>query len=282
MPAFKSQKLVRTIILIAGGLMACLLIPAVFKFFVFVPIFSLISAETETTKGIVALLTSIVLVLSYYYFFGIVEKRKITELNLRRLPPAFLLGSTIGFGIISLVIGILYLMGNYTVESTNSMEDLLQPFLLFLVMGVFEEILFRGIVFRIIEDLWGIKSALLISSIIFGFIHFSNSGFNYFSGIAIFLHLGLLTAIVFSIYRNIWYAVFLHVSWNMAFAFYGLSVSGADDIPSYLNGNLSGPTIISGGTFGPENSIITIIVSLCVFIFLYNKKTIILSGGKRE
>ncbi|NOY49531.1 MAG: CPBP family intramembrane metalloprotease [Chlorobi bacterium] len=281
-PTFSVQKLVRTLLLIAGGITVCLLIPAIAKFLVFTPIFSLISTEKEINKSIVALLTSAVIVLSYYYFFLIVEKRKIPDLNLKQLPSALLFGSAIGFGIISLVIGILYLMGNYSVYSVNSMSVLLQPFLLFLVMGVFEEIIFRGIIFRIIEEFWGIRSALLISSFLFGFTHFSNSGFNYFSGIAISLHLGLLTAIVFSIYRNIWYPVFLHVSWNMAFVIYGVTVSGANDIPSYMNASLTGPTIISGGLFGPENSILTIIISLVVFLFLYSKKTIAVSAEKRK
>ena len=64
--------------------------------------------------------------------------------------------------------------------------------MMFSVMGILEEIVFRGIIYRITEKKLGTIWALIFSSLIFGFGHAANTNFNLFSGLAIALELGLL------------------------------------------------------------------------------------------
>jgi len=90
--------------------------------------------------------------------------------------------------------------------------------------------------------------------------------------LAIALELGLLTGITFSITRRLWVPVALHIGWNISFIFYGTIVSGATEFPSFIVGKLQGVDLITGGTFGPENSIITILISLIVFTLLYRRR----------
>jgi len=212
------------------------------------------------------------MVITYYFFFKLIEKREVTELDIRHLPKSLVFGFLLGFGLISMVVFTLYILGNYTIVSINSLRVLSSPLLLFVVMGIWEEIIFRGIIFRIVENALGTIYALVISSVIFSVVHFSNTGFNLVSSIAIVLELGILTGIVFSITRNIWYPIFLHIGWNFAFVFYGITVSGADELNTFIEGNLTGPAVITGGDFGPENSLITILLSVIVFAILYLRK----------
>ena len=53
--------------------------------------------------------------------------------------------------------------------------------------------------------------------------------------------------------------------------FYGTPVSGLDEFSGYslYQGRLQGPELITGGPFGPENSIITITLTLIIFTVFY-------------
>lgn len=251
------------------AIVVCILIPAIIKFTIFTPLVSLLTDNVDLVKLIVAPLTTIVLVLTYYFFFKYFEKRKVAEVNLSKLPQAILYGFFFGFGLISLVVITLYTMNCYTIIDINRLSMLIKPLMLFIVMGVLEEIIFRGIIYRILENMLGTIFALIISSLLFGFVHFSNPGFNIFSGLTIALELGLLTGIIYSSTRNIWCPIFLHIGWNFSFVFYGVTVSGANDFTSFIESNISGYSIFTGGEFGPENSVITIIYSLIAFAMLF-------------
>ncbi len=109
-----------------------------------------------------------------------------------------------GFLLISFVILSFYLIGSYTVTSVNHFSVLTKPLIIFIVMGIWEEVIFRGIIFRITESKLGTLRALIISSLIFGFVHATNDNFNFLSSLAVALELGLLTGITYSITRRLW------------------------------------------------------------------------------
>ncbi len=99
----------------------------------------------------------------------------------------------------------------------------------------------------------------------------SNNNFNFFSGFAIALELGILTGIAFTQTGRLWFPIALHIGWNYALIFFGAIVSGADEFGQVIESKISGPVWATGGSFGPENSIITILLSLLVFAGLYFK-----------
>jgi hypothetical protein len=77
----------------------------------------------------------------------------------------------------------------------------------------------------------------------------------------------------------------LHIGWNFSFVFWGTIVSGATEFSSFIESDLEGPVLITGGKFGPENSIITFLLSLMLFIAAYyktSKKGLIVKKINRE
>jgi len=266
------KKNIRIIAKIIGGIVVIITIPALFKFLLFKPLLSQIIDDSILVKSIVGLLSVVILLLSYKIFYSFIEKRHITELSFNNYHKPLFIGWFIGFGIISLLFLILYLTGHYKVVKVNNLSRVISPLMLFIVMGVIEEVIFRGIIFRIVENVWGTIRALIVSSFLFSIIHFTNTGFSFISGLAIFLHLGLLTGILFSLTKNIWYPIFLHIGWNFAFVIYGVTLSGGNDFDTFLVGQLTGSKAVIGGAFGPEDSVITILLGLFVFSFLYYKK----------
>ena len=49
----------------------------------------------------------------------------------------------------------------------------------------------------------------------------------------------------------------------------GVTVSGIEGLPGFLQAKLEGPEIITGGAFGPENSVITLVLVLILSAMAY-------------
>jgi membrane protease YdiL (CAAX protease family) len=142
--------------------------------------------------------------------------------------------------------------------------------------GVIEEILIRGIIFRILEEWLGSWIALLLSALIFGFIHIENEGASVLIAVSIAVEAGVLLGAAFMYSRNLWLPIAIHFSWNFVQGgIYGARVSGFKLTDSLVSADITGSELITGGAFGPEGSIQALtLCTLAGIILLYfaNKK----------
>ena len=109
----------------------------------------------------------------------------------------------------------------------------------------------------------------------FSILHFGNEGVNVFGVINLIMFALLMVLFVLKD-KSLWGACAWHSSWNWTLGnFYGLSVSGTDEIPSFINFDSKGSDLINGGGFGPEGSILTSLVLLGAIVYIsytfYNK-----------
>jgi len=266
---FFSRFLSHPVTRILLSILICALVVLLVKALLVRPLIDSLGVEEYVKISLNTFILSIVLLLTYRFWFAYYEKREVSELNMKFLLKDGIGGFLSGALIISFVIVILYIIGNYRVLSVNEFSVLLFPLVLFTALSVVEEVIFRGILFRITEERLGTIPALVISSLIFGLIHISNDFASVYSSLAIALELGLLTGIVYSITRRLWFPIFLHMGWNFSIAFYGTSVSGFQEVPGFLESEVHGSLFLTGGDFGPENSLITIVVSVILFLVIY-------------
>jgi hypothetical protein len=128
--------------------------------------------------------------------------------------------------------------------------------------AVGEEIVFRGVVFRRLEDTLGTTLALVLSAAAFGLIHAGNPGASWVSTLAIALESGVLLALAFAATRSLWLPIGLHFGWNLTEGgVFGAAVSGGQ-YTGLIAAPLSGAPLITGGTFGPEASLSALVISL--------------------
>jgi uncharacterized protein len=86
----------------------------------------------------------------------------------------------------------------------------------------------------------------------------------------------------------LWLPIFFHAGWNWAQVSLGVAVSGMEDLPNFVQSRLEGPDLITGGAFGPENSILTIglvlILSLVAYYLTWKRGFVIrrVSGQTRN
>jgi membrane protease YdiL (CAAX protease family) len=220
-----------------------------------------IAVENREMAAIVfEAVSAIGLLLIYWLCVRWMEHRPVSELSLRRAPLAIPAGALIGTGLFTITIAILSLMGVAHVGAFNSGQPLLAAINMAILSAIGEEIVFRGVVFRIFEEMFGTFIALLVSAGFFGLIHMGNHGATVVSGVAIALEAGLLLAVSYAVVRNLWLPIGLHFGWNFAESgIFGSVVSGKAFTGLFAT-TMTGPEVLTGGTFGPEASVVAVAV----------------------
>ncbi len=219
---------------------------------------------------------ALVALLSYTYLYKFYERRNISELSFKNFGANATLGLFVGFLLQSLVVLIIYLAGDYHVTQINPFISLLPGFMIALTSGVFEEIIMRGIIFRLTEEKLGTVIALIISALLFGLLHLPNHNATLYSAFAIAMEAGILLAAIYVYTRNLWSAIFLHFSWNFAeSSIYGGILSGNIVDKSLVTAQFTGSDWITGGSFGPENSVQALIfctITGLIFLWLAHRE----------
>lgn len=210
----------------------------------------------------------------YALFVRLMEKRWPTDLKMRQLIPHTLLGLLVGFMFMVLVVSTIVATGSATVEWRGFMgEQQLSMFMMFLAVAVGEEMIYRGVIFRWIDERWNTWVALLVSAILFGWMHITNDNATWWSSLAIAIEAGLLLGAAYKWSGSLWLPIGIHWAWNYTQGnVFGLAVSGTNAGDTILVTTVNGPDIITGGAFGPEASIVAVIFgTLYTIVFLNNR-----------
>lgn len=150
-----------------------------------VKLLSLTSLDKDYRNLLKGLFVSSACIFSYILFFKKYDKRSITEFAAKGLVKNLTIGVLTGFILQSFTILIMYLNGNYSVVKINPVSFILIPFAIMFTVAIIEEILVRGIIFRIVEEKLGSYISLTISSVLFGVFHLANPHGTLISGICI-------------------------------------------------------------------------------------------------
>lgn len=192
-----------------------------------------------------------------------VERRDVTDLARAGAGRHLLIGTGIGVALSAATIGILALFGAYTITGWGSVTGALAVAGTMCAVAVSEEVFFRGVVFRLLRGRWGVGVALGVSAMLFGLVHLINPGASLWGAVAIAIEAGLMLGAAYLATGSLWLAFGLHFGWNVAsVGVFGTVASGAEARDSLVTAVTSGPEWFSGGSFGPEGSVIAILVCL--------------------
>jgi len=207
--------------------------------------------------------------LVYAGFVRWVEGRPVAELA--RAPAGRELGTgmLIGAGLYTLCVLILMLLGIYRIDGLNPLSYVLPAVAMALSSGFLEELLFRGALFRIVEEWLGSWVSLVVSSLVFGLMHLINPAATLEGALFISVEAGLLLAAAYMVTRRLWLGIGLHVAWNytQSAVFSGI-VSGNDSAPGLLRNTIEGPHWLTGGSFGLESSLVAFLLCTTTGVIL--------------
>ena len=199
---------------------------------------------------------------AYVGFVRLVERRRAGELSGKGAVRETGAGIGVGVALLTVSVAILAALGYYQVTGSNPVSAILPTLAMAIAAGYVEEVVFRGVLFRIIEESLGTWIALALTSLMFGFAHMMNPNATLFSSFAIAMEAGVLLGAAYVLTRRLWLAVGIHFAWNFTQGgVFGGRVSGIT-MDGLLESQLSGPTLLSGGEFGVEASIFALVLGV--------------------
>lgn len=212
----------------------------------------------------------------YAYVVKRTERREPLEVAVEGAVPAFGRGLLIGIAMFAAVIANIAFLGGYEVLGWGSPAGATALLGFTAAAVAVEELLFRGILFRIVEQRIGTWASLGLTGVLFGAAHLFNPHATLWTASAIAIEAGFMLAAVYAATRNLWVPIGVHFGWNFAQGgIFGASVSGLDAPQGLLDGVTSGPFLLSGGEFGPEASgysVLAGVVVTVVFLWLARRR----------
>ena len=134
----------------------------------------------------------------------------------------------------------------------------------FFAVGLFEEFSFRGYPQFTLTTGMGFWPAAFLLSAIFGAVHLTNPGENLMGALEVSVT-ALLLCLSLRRTGDLWFAVGLHGAWDWAETFfYGVPDSGYQGPGHFLNPIFHGPKWLTGGSVGPEGSVVTLVVEMAM------------------
>ncbi len=206
-------------------------------------------------------------------------------------------GMLLGIALVSAVIAVLAAAGTLSFRSAGvGVGALVWSFILaglaFVGVGFLEELLFRGYVLQVLAegigdflgylrqagapssgsresaDGIGKTAAAVLLAMPFGIAHYGNEGGTLVGAAAAGLA-GLTLSVAYFRTRSLWLPVGLHITWNLSLGWvFSTPVSGEFLPITPFTTTVSGPDWLSGGTFGPEASLVTFIALTCTIVYL--------------
>lgn len=179
------------------------------------------------------------------------------------------IGLAVGAGLFCVVVAVAAALGIYRISGEGSTRDLIPALIASaLFPAVSEEIFFRGILFRWIEEFGGSWAALLLTSAFFGAAHLANPNASWIAAVGIAFEAGVMLGAAYMLTRSLWLPMGLHAAWNFTQGeVFDIPVSGTN-VDGLVQAHLTGPPLLTGAGFGLEASLIAIVIATAFGLWL--------------
>jgi membrane protease YdiL (CAAX protease family) len=229
----------------------------------------LTTLDMDIKNLLIGVVVAVLSILSYILLFRKYENRDVTEISSKGLGKNLIVGILLGVILQSLPIGVFYLKGKFPIVEINPEISLLLSLGIAFTAAIYEEIVFRGIVFRILQEKLGSYIALALSALIFGVLNLSNPNDSAILAFGLAVETGLLFGAAYIYSGNLWFPIAINFAWNFTQSgIFGTVMSGSSVGQSLFTTKIKGAAWLTGGHFGPEGSVQSIIICLAAIIVL--------------
>jgi membrane protease YdiL (CAAX protease family) len=228
------------------------------------------AAKNPVTSVLAGVATMAVTLFGYARLVAWLEARPTPEVGWATMRPQLVRGTLIGLGLFVLTLGLIFMCNGYRLHG-GSFSGMIANLGMMLGVATIEELLFRGVLFRLVEERWGTLVALIVSCLLFGGLHLINKNATLWGAVSIAVSGGLLAGAAYAASRTLWLPIGIHLGWNFAESgIFGATDSGSDQtVGGLLTGVPHGPAFFNGGAFGPEASIWAVLVgSIAAYVLI--------------
>jgi hypothetical protein len=159
-------------------------------------------------------------------------------------------------------VGVAALLGVYRITGPGDASGVVAALVgSALFPAVSEELVFRGILFRWLEEFGGSWMALLLTSALFGASHLANPNATWIAALGLAFEAGVMLGAAYMLTRSLWMPMGIHAAWNFAQGeLYDIPVSGHEE-HGLVTAKLGGPPLLTGNGFGLEASLIAMVLA---------------------
>jgi uncharacterized protein len=234
----------------------------------------LLPGADNTTLFLVREVMDLLVFLCASWIMGRVEGRTIGQYGLprrRMFGPHFWQGALLGFASITCLLAVMravgvFSFGSIALHGTDVFKWAILWALVFVLVAVREEFRARGYALFTLSSIVGFWPAAILSAAFFGYSHHGNSGEDWIGlfNAGVF---GLLACFLLRRTGDLWMPIGFHMAfdWGETY-FYGVPDSGQVTPGHLLNSTFSGLPWLSGGTVGPEGSVICTLLIAVVWL----------------
>ncbi len=195
------------------------------------------------------------------------EGRGASELAPRPALPGLAIGAVMGLLMMCILMGVLAATGAYDIAVVGA-TPAWAGLGLAVQAAVTEELWMRALLLRLLWRAFGPIPAFAVSALVFGGIHLASPGATPLAGATVAMA-GLMFCAFYALTGRLWVPIGLHLAWNLAQGYlFGATVSGGNLGGSILlsTAHPGAPAWLTGGTFGPEASVIALILVTLVTV----------------
>ena len=234
----------------------------------------LLHGASEATFFLVHESMSFLIFLLASWSMGGIEGRTLSDYGLpwrKMFGVQFWQGVVLGFASITVLLLAMRMVGVFSFGSlalhgADIWKWALIYVLAFILVALREEFGTRGYGLFTLSAGIGFWPAAIVSAVIFGYAHHGNSGEDWI-GLFNVAGFGLLACLLLRRTGNLWMPIGLHAAfdWGETY-FYGVANSGHSWPGHLLNSSSSGPAWLSGGTVGPEGSVLLTVLMIVTWL----------------
>ena len=210
-----------------------------------------------------------ILLLAYYFVIGRMGEHPHNDYRDRQWLRRLVIGLAAGLAIFSVAVAVAAALGVYRVVGQGDLSGFVPALLASAIFpAVSEELVFRGILFRWMEEWGGSWVALLVTSALFGAAHLMNPNASAIAAVGIAFEAGVMLGAAYMLTRSLWLPMGIHAAWNFAQGeIYDIPVSGTP-VHGMVDARLCCNPLLTGGGFGLEASVIAIVVATAFGLWL--------------
>lgn len=216
----------------------------------------------EPVKGVLHIVALAIAGFAVYIGYAhFVEQRALSELALPGMGGELAIGLLIGAVLYAACELVLMALGIYRIVGLNPLSYMVPAIAMALSSSVYEELLFRGVLFGSVEQWLGSWAALVVSSLVFGLTHLMNAQGTIEGALYIAVEAGILLAAAYMLTRRLWLSIGFHMAWNYTqSAIFSGIVSGTEPQEGLFRSTIHGPDWLTGGSFGVEASVLALLL----------------------
>ena len=227
--------------------------------------------QTTEQSVIIAFFGLVGTFLVVFFFMKLVDKKPLLNLGFQfqNHKKDIIIGVITGLVLMALGFWVLVFFNRLEFTITVfSRYEISLTLILFLLVALTEELLFRGYVLRYLMNSFNKNIALIISAILFSIAHALNPNMDAMSYLNLFLA-GIVLGLPYIYTRNLMFPIALHFSWNFFQSLFGFNVSGRDSY-SLIELDIIENSIVNGGEFGFEGSILSVLFQVILILIIFS------------